>query len=65
MAHTTLRIGVGRRGPGDKKKVKIPGTLFMSRSKSDKLVVFTTGLFGNRHFYEKHFGALLGKELNV
>lgn len=65
MKFQDLALSVGKRGFDDIKKVDIPGRLITSDTKSDILLLFSTGFSGKHLDYFEYFGKLLGEEFNI
>jgi len=52
---------VGKSGINDNNKIKIPGTLFIPKKKSDVIIHFTGGCLIDYKNYERYFGRYLGE----
>src|SRR3989338_333123 len=65
MKYQDLSLGVGKRDLDDKKQVSISGRLIKPDTRSDILLIVSTGFLGKHPDYFEHFGKLLGEEFNV
>jgi len=65
MRFDDIALSVGKREIDDKKKVNISGRLISPDTKTDILLLLSTGLGGKHPDYYTHFGKLLGEEFNV